>query len=106
MNYGRPCGTCRFGAERASSVLDRDCRIHDVPNLYVVDASFMPRSGAINPSLTIAANAFELRPKLPLSYLYYEDAIGAAHQRRDPIDSTHIGIPTICKGVSILPLEF
>jgi choline dehydrogenase-like flavoprotein len=57
MNYGHPCGTCRFGDERANSVLNRDNRAHDVENLYVVDASFMPRSGAVNPSLTIAANA-------------------------------------------------
>ena len=57
MNYGHPCGTCRFGDDPATSVLDRNNRTHDVGNLYVVDASFMPRSGAINPSLTIAANA-------------------------------------------------
>jgi choline dehydrogenase-like flavoprotein len=64
MNYGHPCGTCRFGDERASSVLDRDCRTHDLENLYVVDASFMPRSGAINPSLTIAANALRVAPQI------------------------------------------
>jgi choline dehydrogenase-like flavoprotein len=64
MNYGHPCGTCRFGYERASSVLDPDCRAHDVRNLYVVDASFMPRSGAINPSLTIAANALRVAPRI------------------------------------------
>ena len=64
MNYGHPCGTCRFGDERTSSVLDRDCRAHDVENLYVVDASFMPRSGAVNPSLTIAANAVRVAPRI------------------------------------------
>jgi choline dehydrogenase-like flavoprotein len=57
MNYGHPCGTCRFGSDPASSVLNADNRSHRVDNLYVVDASFMPRSGAVNPSLTIAANA-------------------------------------------------
>jgi choline dehydrogenase-like flavoprotein len=57
MNYGHPCGTCRFGTDPASSVLNADNRSHRVDNLYVVDASFMPRSGAVNPSLTIAANA-------------------------------------------------
>jgi choline dehydrogenase-like flavoprotein len=57
MNYGHPCGTCRFGLDPATSVLNRDCRAHDLENFYVVDASFMPRSGAVNPSLTIAANA-------------------------------------------------
>jgi choline dehydrogenase-like flavoprotein len=65
MNYGHPCGTCRFGEDPATSVLDRDNRTHDVENLYVVDASFMPRSGAINPSLTIAANA--LRSAAPIT---------------------------------------
>lgn len=64
MNYGHPCGTCRFGDERRSSVLDRYCRTHDLENLYVVDASFMPRSGAINPSLTIAANALRVAPQI------------------------------------------
>jgi choline dehydrogenase-like flavoprotein len=65
MNYGHPCGTCRFGDDPAISVLNRDNRAHDVENLYVVDASFMPRSGAVNPSLTIAANA--LRSAVPIA---------------------------------------
>jgi choline dehydrogenase-like flavoprotein len=64
MNYGHPCGTCRFGDDPAFNVLDRDCRTHDLDNLYVVDASFMPRSGAINPSLTIAANAVRVAQKI------------------------------------------
>ncbi len=64
MNYGHPCGTCRFGDDPATSVLNRDNRAHGVENLYVVDASFMPRSGAVNPSLTIAANA--LRSAAPI----------------------------------------
>jgi choline dehydrogenase-like flavoprotein len=64
MNYGHPCGTCRFGDDPDSSVLDRDCRPHGLRNLFVVDASFMPRSGAVNPSLTIAANALRVAPKI------------------------------------------
>jgi choline dehydrogenase-like flavoprotein len=64
MNYGHPCGTCRFGDDSSLSVLDRDCRAHGVENLYVVDASFMPRSGAVNPSLTIAANALRVAPQI------------------------------------------
>ena len=64
MNFGHPCGTCRFGDQRASSVLDRNCRTHDVENLYIVDSSFMPRSGAVNPSLTIAANALRVAPEI------------------------------------------
>jgi choline dehydrogenase-like flavoprotein len=62
MNYGHPCGTCRFGDNPASSVLDRNCKAHDLENLYVLDASFMPRSGAVNPSLTIAANSLRVAP--------------------------------------------
>ncbi|MGB6308732.1 MAG: GMC family oxidoreductase [Steroidobacteraceae bacterium] len=65
MNYGHPCGTCRFGDDPATSVLNRDNRAHDVENLYIVDSSFMPRSGAVNPSLTIAANA--LRSAAPIT---------------------------------------
>jgi len=64
MNYGHPCGTCRFGDDPSLSVLDRDCRAHDLENLYIVDASFMPRSGAVNPSLTIAANALRVAPRI------------------------------------------
>jgi choline dehydrogenase-like flavoprotein len=64
MNYGHPCGTCRFGEDPVSSVLDRDCKAHELSNLFVVDASFMPRSGATNPSLTIAANALRVAPRI------------------------------------------
>lgn len=53
-------GTCRFGVDPATSVLNLDCRAHDVDNLYVVDGSFFPSSGAVNPSLTIAANALRV----------------------------------------------
>lgn len=60
LNYGHPCGTCRFGADPGSSVLDAHNRAHEVDNLYVVDASFMPSSGGANPSLTIAANALRV----------------------------------------------
>lgn len=53
-------GTCRFGTDPASSVLDIDCRTHDLDNLYVVDGSFFPSSAAVNPSLTIMANALRV----------------------------------------------
>jgi choline dehydrogenase-like flavoprotein len=59
-NMSHACGTCRFGNDPASSVLDRDNRAHDLDNLYVVDASFFPSSGAIQPSLTIAANGLRV----------------------------------------------
>jgi choline dehydrogenase-like flavoprotein len=51
------CGTIRFGNDRKTAVLDTWCRAFDVSNLYVVDASFFPTSGAVNPSLTIVAQA-------------------------------------------------
>ena len=53
-------GTCRFGSDPASSVLDRDCRAHEVDNLYVVDTSFFPSIGAVNPALTAMANALRV----------------------------------------------
>ena len=53
-------GTCRFGTNPATSVLDLHCKAHDVQNLYVVDASFFVSCGAFNPSLTIAANALRV----------------------------------------------
>jgi len=57
---GHQCGTCRFGVDPALSVLDVMCRAHEVDNLYVVDGSFFPSSGAVNPSLTIMANALRV----------------------------------------------
>jgi choline dehydrogenase-like flavoprotein len=53
-------GTCRFGADPATSVLDLHCRAHDVDNLYVVDSSFFVSSTAVNPTLTIVANALRV----------------------------------------------
>lgn len=53
-------GTLRFGADSKTSVLDLNCRAHDLNNLYVVDASFFPSCGAFNPALTIAANALRV----------------------------------------------
>ena len=53
-------GTCRFGADPKTSVLDVNCKAHDVDNLYVVDTSFFPSIGAVNPSLTAIANALRV----------------------------------------------
>ena len=53
-------GTCRFGDDPASSVLDRDCKAHELDNLYVVDTSFFVSIGAVNPSLTAIANALRV----------------------------------------------
>jgi choline dehydrogenase-like flavoprotein len=57
---GHVCGTCRFGTDPKSSVLDPQNRAHEVDNLYVVDSSFFPSSTGLNPSLTVAANALRV----------------------------------------------
>jgi choline dehydrogenase-like flavoprotein len=57
-------GTCRFGSDPATSVLDRDCRAHEVPNLYVTDGSFLPSSGGAPFTLTILANAFRVADRI------------------------------------------
>jgi len=54
---GHIMGTCRMGTDPARSVVDRDCRSHEVPNLYVPDGSCFPTSAGYNPTLTIFANA-------------------------------------------------
>lgn len=57
---GHQNGTCRFGTDPKQSVLDINCRAHDLDNLYVVDASFFPSCGAVNPALTVVANALRV----------------------------------------------
>jgi choline dehydrogenase-like flavoprotein len=57
---GHQAGTVRFGHDPATSVLDVNCRAHEVDNLYVVDASFFVSIAAVNPSLTIIANALRV----------------------------------------------
>ncbi len=53
-------GTCRFGTDPKSSVLDTNCKAHELDNLYVVDTSFFVSIGAVNPSLTAIANAIRV----------------------------------------------
>ncbi|MDE3069081.1 MAG: GMC family oxidoreductase, partial [Verrucomicrobiota bacterium] len=53
-------GTCRFGTDPNNSVLDVNCKAHELDNLYVVDTSFFPSIGAVNPSLTAIANALRV----------------------------------------------
>jgi len=57
---GHQNGTIRFGHDPKSSALDFNCRAHEIDNLYVVDASFFPSSAAVNPTLTIIANALRV----------------------------------------------
>ena len=53
-------GTVRFGRDAKTSALDVHCKAHDVDGLYVVDASFFPSSCAVNPALTLMANALRV----------------------------------------------
>ena len=54
------CGTCRMGNDDNTSVVNADCRSHDIKNLFIVDASVFPTSGGTNPALTIAANSLRV----------------------------------------------
>lgn len=60
LNIAHPCGILRFSDDPARGVLNRDCRAHDIDNLYVADSSFMPSSTGVNPGLTIVANALRV----------------------------------------------
>ncbi len=53
-------GTVRFGTDPATSVLDPNCKAHELDNLYVVDTSFFPSIGAVNPALTAIANSIRV----------------------------------------------
>jgi choline dehydrogenase-like flavoprotein len=57
-------GTARFGMDPATSVLDLDCKAHELDNLYIADASFFPSIGSVNPTLTIIANALRVADKI------------------------------------------
>nr|WP_314262199.1 GMC family oxidoreductase [uncultured Devosia sp.] len=60
LDLSHACGTLRFGTDPATSVLNPDCRLHDIDNLYVADACFMPTSCGVNPGLLIVANALRV----------------------------------------------
>jgi len=68
-NTTHQCGTLCFGTDPRASVLDPFCRTHDVENLFVVDASFFPSSAAVNPGLTIAAQALRVADHIKDTYL-------------------------------------
>jgi choline dehydrogenase-like flavoprotein len=57
-------GTCRFGTDAATSVLDTDCKAHELDNVYVVDTSVFPSIGAVNPALTAMANSLRVGDRL------------------------------------------
>ena len=68
-NTTHQCGTLVFGADPKTSVLDTFCRTHDVENLFVVDASFFPSSAAVNPGLTIVAQALRVADHIRAEHL-------------------------------------
>jgi choline dehydrogenase-like flavoprotein len=57
-------GGCRFGEDSKTSVLDKNCKAHDLENLYVSDASFMPTGGSVPYTWTIYANSFRVAQKI------------------------------------------
>jgi choline dehydrogenase-like flavoprotein len=82
------CGTTRFGHDPKTSVLDTNCKAHDVENLYVVDGGFFPSSNAVNPALTIMANALRvgdhLLERLSISKSTVEVNVRLRDQREVP----------------------
>jgi choline dehydrogenase-like flavoprotein len=74
-------GTCRFGSDPATSVLTTDCRAHEVDNLYVVDTSFFPSIGAVNPALTAMANALRVG----------DHVLGRMGAGSTPTEAGHVG---------------
>ena len=82
-------GTCRFGTDPATSVLDANCQAHQLDNLYVVDTSFFPSIGAVNPALTAMANAIRVGEHLT-ERLGYEEPPKRARSIRG-CSTTHAG---------------
>ena len=72
---GHQCGTARFGTDPETSVLDLNCRTHDIDNLYVVDGSFFPSNTGVNPTLTIVANAIRVAEHLKQRLNVPEEAV-------------------------------
>ncbi len=65
-------GTCRMGRDPGDSVVDANCRSHDVPNLFICDGSVFPSATAVNPSLTIEAIAARTADRIRLTALHRE----------------------------------
>src|SRR5215213_4614797 len=83
-------GTLRFGDDPATSVLDRNCKAHELDNLYVTDGSFFPSVGAVNPTLTIIANALRVADRI-IARLGATDLIAPPRlfDHTEPRDSVH-----------------
>jgi choline dehydrogenase-like flavoprotein len=80
-NTTHQCGTVVFGHHPRESVLDSYCRAHDVGNLFVVDASFFPSSAAVNPALTIAAQALRVADHIRTADLKVGTTSAECHHR-------------------------
>jgi choline dehydrogenase-like flavoprotein len=76
------CGTAVAGIDPTTSVLDANCRSHDVENLFLADGSFFPSAAALNPALTIAANALRIAPLIASSTESFLRADSALADRR------------------------
>ena len=100
-------GTCRFGADPATSVVDTDCRAHEVDNLYVVDTSIFPSIGAVNPALTAMANALRVGDHLldRLGARMSDLAIGAHVLAVDPVPWARAQMAfTLASHIILVPL--
>jgi choline dehydrogenase-like flavoprotein len=86
-NTTHQCGTLCFGTDPRMSVLDPFCRSHDVENLFVVDASFFPSSAAVNPGLTIAAQALRVADHIKATYL--KTSAGRGKPEQEPLMESH-----------------
>ena len=80
-NTTHQCGTTVFGHDPRTSVLDPLCRAHDLDNLYVVDASFFPSSAAVNPGLTVIAQALRVADHLATRYGWQSARHDHGHDR-------------------------
>ena len=76
-------GTIRFGRDPKTSALDPGCKAHEVDNLYVVDGSFFPSSAAVNPALTIMANALRVGDRIRERLGVRREHAGAGGSRRE-----------------------
>jgi choline dehydrogenase-like flavoprotein len=93
-NTTHQCGTLVFGTDPRTSVLDPFCRTHDVDNLFVVDASFFPSSAAVNPALTIIAQALRVADHMAETDLGYRlQASGSRTQISDSASLPVAGSP-------------
>lgn len=95
LNLAHPCGTLRFSDDPAQGVLDRDCRAHGVDNLYVADASFMPTSTGVNPSLTIVANALRVADIIVRRHASAGAAEGSATPAPAPAEMPDLQSPAV-----------